>query len=54
MDLSAVYILGTSWNVYQGFKVLGFFSIQSGEETDIYGWNRMGDISFTVGSEFKF
>ena len=38
VDLSAVHMLGGSWNIYQGFKLLGFAGLNSGERGDRFSW----------------
>jgi hypothetical protein len=54
VDASALLTLGSSWNVYQGFSLLGFFILQAGGEDDLFGWDREGDIAVTLGMEFAF
>lgn len=38
VDLSARLSPGFSWNLFQGFTLLGFASVQTGEALDIYAW----------------
>ncbi len=38
VDLSAVAIPGFSWNVFQGFNLLGFAAFYIGEPDDTYAW----------------
>ncbi len=38
VDLSARLTPGFSWNLFQGFTLLGFATVQTGEALDIYAW----------------
>lgn len=38
LDMSAVVIPGFSWNVFQGFNLLGFATFGIGEPSDTYAW----------------
>jgi hypothetical protein len=38
MDLSAVHMLGGSWNIYQGFNLLCYAGVNSGERGDRFSW----------------
>ncbi len=38
IDLSARFTPGFSWNLFQGFTLLGFATIQTGEPLDTYAW----------------
>ncbi len=38
VDMSAAVIPGFSWNVFQGFNLLGFATFGIGDTTDTYGW----------------
>ncbi|HDQ13975.1 MAG TPA: hypothetical protein ENN41_04070 [Sediminispirochaeta sp.] len=39
IDLSARLSPGFSWNLFEGFSLLGFLSVQIGEENDEYPWD---------------
>jgi hypothetical protein len=54
VDLSALITAGMYWNIYEGFKILSFLSVQAGETTDIYGWNKPGGIIFSCGFQFIY
>ena len=54
IDLSALITAGMYWNIYEGFKILSFLSVQAGETTDIYGWNKHGGIIFSCGFPFIY
>ncbi len=38
LDLSARLTPGFSWNLFQGFTLLGFATVQTGEALDTYAW----------------
>ncbi|MCF7915209.1 MAG: hypothetical protein K9L66_08585 [Spirochaetaceae bacterium] len=38
IDLSARFTPGFSWNLFQGFTLLGFATVQTGEPRDTYAW----------------
>ncbi len=38
-DISSVHIAGASWNIYQGFKILGYAGFCTGEEGDTFAWD---------------
>lgn len=54
IDASGLFTVGTSWNVYQGFTLLGFVSLQGGGPNDLFGWDRAGDFTVNLGMEFAF
>ncbi len=54
VDLSALITAGINWNIYEGLKVLSFMTVQAGETTDIYGWNKPGGIGVTAGFQFTY
>jgi hypothetical protein len=53
-DLSVLNYLIVNWNVFQGFTLFFYLALNSGDNTDIYGWGRAGDVSLTIKGEFKF
>ena len=54
VDASALSIFGASWNTYQGFTVSGFISFMTGDEDDIFGWDREGDFSLMTELKYVF
>ncbi len=54
IDASGLVTVGTSWNIYQGFTLLGFVSVQGGGPKDLFGWDRAGDFAVNLGMEFTF
>jgi hypothetical protein len=54
IDFSGLFTLGTSWNIYQNFSILGYTSIQAGHREDLFGWDRDGDFSVSIGFEFTY
>ncbi|WP_319559980.1 hypothetical protein [Marispirochaeta sp.] len=36
VDISALHVIGGSWNIYQGFTLLGYAGIASGEKGDLF------------------
>lgn len=54
IDFSGLFTLGTSWNIYQNFSILGYTSIQAGHREDLFGWDRNGDFSVSIGFEFTY
>ncbi|RKX77815.1 MAG: hypothetical protein DRP87_08025 [Spirochaetes bacterium] len=54
VDLSAMFLLGNSWNMYQGFDILTFILLQAGEENDIFSLERPGGLAFSLGFRFKY
>ena len=43
VDLSARISPGVSWNVFQGFTLLGYASVQTGDPGDTYPWDPPAD-----------
>lgn len=54
VDLSALFSVGADWNVYSGLSIINNIAVQAGEETDIYGFNRDGGLSFTSGLKYIY
>jgi len=54
VDRSALITAGIHWNVYEGFKILSFSTVQAGETTDTYSWNKPGGIGVTAGFQFTY
>jgi hypothetical protein len=54
IDLSALVTAGGYWKPYDGFSVLGFLSIQAGEQNDTFAPDRAGGISFVTGVRYAF
>jgi hypothetical protein len=54
VDGSALGAAGASWKVYQGLTLLSYLALMTGDENDLFGWNRDGAVSWTVGAEYVF
>lgn len=54
LDRSTSVITGTSWNIFQGFHALAFASTEIGSDTALYGWDRPGSASVSVGFRYLF
>ena len=54
IDASAEITGGVAWNVFQGFHTLAFVSLQAGDESGVYGWDRPGSASFSAGFRYRF
>lgn len=54
VDGSALVTAGVQWNVFQGFDLLGFITIQAGGPKDAFGWDRDGDVSAVMGFRVTF
>ncbi len=54
IDLSSLFSTGVDWNVYSGLNIINYISVQAGEETDIFGFNRSGGFSFTSGLKYIY
>ena len=54
IDLSALVTAGVNWNVYEGLKLLGYLSVQLGEETDLYCLRKDGGLGLAAGVQYIF
>ncbi len=54
IDMSALTSFGGSWNIFTGFDILGFISIEGGDETDTYAYGRPGWFACTLGGKYIF
>lgn len=54
VDNSGMASLLGQWKIYQGLTLLGSFSFQAGGEGDLFGWDRKGGGSLTLGAEYVF
>ncbi|MFA6784054.1 MAG: hypothetical protein WCR13_04105 [Sphaerochaeta sp.] len=54
LDLSSKSTIGFSWNVFEGFSVLGYGSVTSGEAGDVFSWNAADSFSLSVGTSWVF
>lgn len=54
LDSSAMVIPGFSWNIYQGFSLLGLVSAQIGEKQSLYSSYAPGAFSVTTGLSFIY
>jgi hypothetical protein len=54
IDLSALITVGVNWNVYEGLKLLGYLSVQAGEQDDLYGLRKDGGLGLAAGVQYIF
>ena len=54
VDNSGMASLLGQWKIYQGLTLLGAFSFQAGQDDDLFGWDRRGGLSLTLGAEYVF
>ncbi len=54
IDLSALVTAGVNWNVYEGLTLLGYLSVQAGEDTDLYGLHKNGGLGLSAGVQYIF
>ncbi|MFP4408859.1 MAG: hypothetical protein ACLFPW_10090 [Spirochaetaceae bacterium] len=54
IELSALWIGGSEWNIYEGLSLGAYFSVQSGGELDTYGFDRSGGASLTTSVRYLF
>ena len=54
VDGSSLFMLGVSWNPFQGFTLSFFNQFMAGEEDDIFGWDRQGDAAFHAVFEYVY
>ena len=54
IDFSGLFTVGANWNIYQNFSILGYSSVQAGHREDLFGWDRDGDFSVSIGFEFTY
>lgn len=54
IDLSALWIAGSDWNIYEGLTLGAYLAAQSGESLDTYGFERRGGASLTTSVRYVF
>lgn len=54
IDASALTSAGVNWNLFGGFDMLAFVTVQSGGESDTFGWKRPGAVSLLSGFNYRF
>jgi hypothetical protein len=54
IDISTRSTFGVNWKTYQGFTIGSFFSIDMGEEGDLYSWEGEMPMSITLMVTHKF
>jgi hypothetical protein len=54
IDLSALWIAGSEWNIYEGLTLGAYLSVQSGGELDTYGFDRTGGAAVTTSVRYVF
>ncbi|MBN2511016.1 MAG: hypothetical protein JXB03_12100 [Spirochaetales bacterium] len=54
IDSSGLVTAGASWNIYQGFSVLGYATLQAGEDTDQFCVKRYSGYAITMGIKYVY
>ena len=54
LDQSLSMTVGGNWNIYQGFHLFAYGIVQAGDQDDIFGWPRAGDLALMTGMRFVF
>ncbi|TVR68419.1 MAG: hypothetical protein EA427_10955 [Spirochaetaceae bacterium] len=54
IDASAEITGGVAWNVFQGFHMLAFVSVQAGDDTSVYGWGRAESATLALGFRYLY
>ncbi|WP_320129969.1 hypothetical protein [uncultured Sphaerochaeta sp.] len=54
LDLSAMTTFATSWNVFEGFTLAGYLSTNLGDTGDLFVWNSLYALTFSVGASWIF
>lgn len=54
IDISAVIIAGTDFNLSQGLHIYSFFTSQAGEKTDSFSPDKPGGIGLALGMKYTF
>ncbi|AFG36278.1 hypothetical protein [Spirochaeta africana] len=54
LDLSADFTVGASWNLFQGFTLLGYASLQAGAEDALYHPDRPQGMAAGAGVRYRF
>ena len=59
LDLSAMSIIGASWNVFDGFSFMASISLAAGDDGDLFSWtttdsDKPASFSVTIGSSWIF
>jgi hypothetical protein len=55
VDLSGLFMVGASWNVYQGLDVFSYATVNAGEwKKDFFSLDQEGSVSWTAGLEFVY
>ena len=49
VDISSAHVVGTSWEIYQGFKLLLYGGIAAGDREDRFSWEASGEESVLPG-----
>lgn len=54
LDLSAHTTFGVSWNIYEELTLLGYASVQAGEDEDVFNIETPGGMSFSLGGRYIY
>ena len=54
VDLSARTAFALQWGPLQGFKIIGNVSVQTGEDGDLFAWDRVGAWQAMIGSRLSY
>lgn len=54
LDQSLSMTVGGNWNIYQGFHLFAYGVVQAGDQDDVFGWPRAGDLALMTGMRFVF
>jgi len=54
VDESALVVGGYGFSPLKGLSLLAYATVQAGEETDLFGWDRPGGIGFAAGVRYIF
>jgi hypothetical protein len=54
LDASALFLVGVSWNVYQGLSLFSYLSAMAGDADDLYAWEQDGSMAWIWGLEFVY
>jgi hypothetical protein len=54
IDLSALSMVGASWNIYQGLTLFSYLSLMGGDPNDLYAWAQDMGAAWIGGLEFVY
>jgi hypothetical protein len=53
-DLSAMTTFATSWNVFEGFSLIGYLNANTGGSADLFKWDSAGSLTLAAGASWIF